>query len=55
MLAYLCFLQSQPNYGKIVQINTGEGKTIIISLLAVLKALELHQVDIITSNEVLAA
>jgi replicative superfamily II helicase len=53
-LAYLCFLRSKPNFGKILQISTGEGKTVIVSLMAVMKALQGHPVDVITSNEVLA-
>jgi hypothetical protein len=41
--------------GHISQIKTGEGKTTIISFIAALKVLQGQKVDIITSNEVLAA
>ena len=41
--------------GKLVQINTGEGKTTITSIVAVLKSLQNDSfVDIITSNDILA-
>lgn len=39
---------------KFCQIGTGEGKTVITSALAVIRALQGHTVDIITSNSVLA-
>ena len=41
--------------GHISQIKTGEGKTTIVSILAALKVLQGHKVDVITSNQVLAA
>jgi preprotein translocase subunit SecA len=42
--------------GRLAQINTGEGKTTIVAMLAVMKALEGngHKVDIITSSPELA-
>lgn len=52
ILAILEFLDKGTN--KFCQINTGEGKTTITAALAVLKVLQGEQVDIITSNPVLA-
>uniref|UniRef100_A0A914P7Z1 Chloroplast protein-transporting ATPase n=1 Tax=Panagrolaimus davidi TaxID=227884 RepID=A0A914P7Z1_9BILA len=43
-----------PNSSRILQVNTGEGKTNIFAILAVLKALDKHKVDIITSSTELA-
>ena len=54
LLALLFFLFKDKNKGLIEQINTGEGKTIIIALLAVIKALEGKKIDILTSSCVLA-
>ncbi|WPY00120.1 SecA-like domain protein (plasmid) [Candidatus Megaera polyxenophila] len=42
------------NGNKFCQVNTGEGKTTLTSLLAVVKSLRGETVDIITSNKVLA-
>lgn len=42
------------NKGKLCQIQTGEGKTTIVSLIAVIKALQGEMVDVISSNPVLA-
>ncbi|WP_341757413.1 helicase-related protein [Candidatus Tisiphia endosymbiont of Ditula angustiorana] len=55
ILAVLSFLSIEENKGKLCQIQTGEGKTTIVSLLAVIKRLQGEKVDIITSNNVLAA
>ena len=54
LLALLFFLFKDKNKGLIEQINTGEGKTIIIAFLAVIKALEGKKIDILTSSCVLA-
>jgi|GEM_PF-2411674 len=56
MLSALILLNNKPGYGRLAQINTGEGKTTIVAMLAVIKALEgaKHQVDIITSSSELA-
>lgn len=40
--------------GRLAQVNTGEGKTTIVAMLAAIKALEGHQVDIVTSSPELA-
>ena len=55
ILAVLSFLDTEENKGKLCQVQTGEGKTTIVSLLAVIKGLQGEKVDIITSNNVLAA
>ncbi|BFD45681.1 MAG: hypothetical protein DMENIID0002_03270 [Rickettsia endosymbiont of Sergentomyia squamirostris] len=55
ILSVLAFLQTQKDQGRLCQISTGEGKTTIVSLLAVIKALQQEKVDVITSNPVLAA
>lgn len=55
ILSLLSFLETEENQGKLCQINTGEGKTTIVSLLATIKALKGETVDIITSNPVLAS
>ncbi|MDR0329935.1 MAG: hypothetical protein LBH99_04695, partial [Rickettsia sp.] len=55
ILAVLSFLTTEENKGNLCQIQTGEGKTTIVSLLAVIKRLQGEKVDIVTSNNVLAA
>ena len=54
LIALLFFLFKKANKGLIEQINTGEGKTIIIAFLAIIKALEGKKIDILTSSCVLA-
>src|SRR5687767_4023007 len=54
ILSVLSFLATEEGKGKLCQIATGEGKTTIVSLLAVIKSLQGEKVDIITSNPVLA-
>ena len=54
IIALLFFLFKDVNKGLIEQIYTGEGKTVIISFLATIKALEGKKVDILTSSCVLA-
>ena len=54
IIAVLFFLFKQKNSGLIQEILTGEGKTIIISFLAVIKAFQGKKVDILTSSTVLA-
>lgn len=54
ILSVLSFLRAKEGKGKLCQINTGEGKTTIVSLLAVIKSLQGEKVDVITSNPVLA-
>jgi hypothetical protein len=54
MLSALVFLKNKNFKGRLVQIQTGEGKTNIVSLLAAIKVFQGKKVDVITSNEVLA-
>ena len=55
LLALIILLNPNENkHGRLAQINTGEGKTIIVAMLAAVKALEGHQVDIVTSSPELA-
>ena len=54
IIAVLFFLFKEKDCGLIEEILTGEGKTIIISFLAVIKALQGKKVDILTSSTVLA-
>ena len=54
LLSLLIMLNPEENKGRLAQINTGEGKTTIVAMLAAIKALEGHKVDIITSSSELA-
>ncbi|CAF1332837.1 unnamed protein product [Adineta steineri] len=54
LLSVLIMLNSEKDKGRLAQINTGEGKTTIVAMLAAIKALEGHQVDIVTSSPELA-
>ena len=54
IISVLFFLFKEKNSGLIEEIYTGEGKTIIISFLAVIKAFQGNKVDILTSSSVLA-
>ncbi|KAL4480305.1 hypothetical protein ABPG74_020821 [Tetrahymena malaccensis] len=54
MVSLLFLLCKNQNQGRILQILTGQGKTLTISCLAVLLCLLGNQVDIVTSNDVLA-
>ena len=54
IIAILLFLYKEKNSGLIEEILTGEGKTIIISFLAILKVFQGKKVDILTSSLVLA-
>lgn len=54
LISLLFFLFKDKKKGLIEQINTGEGKTIIIAFLAIIKALERKKIDILTSSCVLA-
>lgn len=50
ILSILIFLQNQENLGRLCEIKTGEGKTLIIAMLSMIKVLQGYKVDIITSN-----
>lgn len=54
VLSLLCLLNPIEDKGRLMQINTGEGKTIIVAMLATIKALKGHMVDIVTSSSELA-
>ncbi|CAF3170206.1 unnamed protein product [Rotaria sp. Silwood2] len=54
ILGCLLVLNSKKNQGRLLQVGTGEGKSTIISALAVFYALQGRKVDIITSSPVLA-
>ena len=54
IISVLFFLFKEKNSGLIEEIYTGEGKTIIISFLAVIKAFQGNKIDILTSSTVLA-
>ena len=53
IISVLFFLFKEKNKGLIEQIFTGEGKSIIISFLAIIKALEGKKIEILTSSSVL--
>jgi len=52
ILACLAALKSEEGAGRFLQVQTGEGKTLIISAIAILKALQGKKVDVITSSPV---
>ncbi|CAF4661638.1 unnamed protein product, partial [Rotaria sp. Silwood2] len=54
IISCLVILHSKNDKGRLIQVNTGEGKSTIISVLAVIYALMGKYVDIITSSPVLA-
>ena len=47
-------LDNQDKIDRLLQVSTGEGKSTIISVFTIIKALQGHKVDIITSSPVLA-
>jgi preprotein translocase subunit SecA len=54
IISTLLYFSTSEHKGRLLQISTGEGKTVVASLMATIKALQGHKVDIITSNELLA-
>ncbi|KAL4464820.1 hypothetical protein ABPG74_011381 [Tetrahymena malaccensis] len=54
LISALCFLFKEEDKGRILQINTGEGKSIIVALIAATLAQLNYYVDVFTSNKVLA-
>lgn len=55
ILSCLHALQDRNDCGRLMQVATGEGKTIIISCLAIIHGLLGYQVDVITSSPVRAS
>ena len=54
IISLLLFIFKNKNKGVIQQVYTGEGKSLIITLLATVKAFTGNKVDILTSSPVLA-
>ena len=54
LLSILIMLLKPKNKGRFCQINTGEGKSSIVSILATIKALQNKYVDVLSSSIVLA-
>lgn len=52
ILSILVALQSKQACGHLLQVATGEGKTVIVSMLAIFYALQGKKVDVITSSPV---
>lgn len=54
LLAVKLLLSPKPNLGRFAQIATGEGKSLTIAILAIVKCLLNERVDIVTSSPILA-
>ena len=54
IISLLIFLETNSDEGKLLQISTGEGKTLIVSLFVAIQILKGETVDVITSNSLLA-
>ncbi|KPJ20365.1 Protein translocase subunit secA [Papilio machaon] len=54
LLVVIAIIKSNVGKGRLCQVNTGEGKTLIIAMVAAFKVLEGHTVDVYTSSPVLA-
>lgn len=50
VLSLLTLLNTASNAGRLAQINTGEGKSLIVAMLAALHALQGTKVDVITTS-----
>eukprot|EP01132_Coremiostelium_polycephalum_P000708 gene708-879_t len=53
-LALLAFLNHAPGQGRLAQINTGEGKSLIVAMLAAFHALRGEKVDVTTTSSELS-
>lgn len=47
-------MRTNVNQGRLLQVATGEGKSTIVSIFAIIKALQGFKINIITSSPVLA-
>lgn len=54
ILSCILALKCDQNKGRLLQVSTGEGKSTIVSVLAIIYALSGFKVDVITSSPVLA-
>ncbi len=54
LLSVLSLYKAEPKKGRLAQIFTGEGKSMTTAMLASIKALQGHKIDIVTSSDVLA-
>ena len=54
IISILIILNSEENRGLFGQIKTVEGKSIIVSTLAVIKELQIKYIDVLSSSIVLA-
>jgi preprotein translocase subunit SecA len=53
IITVLLMLYSEKR-GLLMQVSTGEGKSLIIGMLTIIKCLQGHTIDIVTSSPVLA-
>ena len=54
LVSLLSVLLKNPNRNRLIEVKTGEGKTLIVTILSAYKALQGLKVDIVTSSPVLA-
>jgi preprotein translocase subunit SecA len=54
LISLLLYITKKPETGRLLQINTGEGKSVIVQIIAAYYALQGKKVDVITSNHTLA-